>query len=255
MSKIDSAVREILRMDVLASKDTWLVGFHPLIKVLVTIIYIVFTVSFSQFQLEKLLLMILYPAVLFILGEVSFREGIRRLRIILPLVCLIGIFNPIFDRREVFIFSGFVVTSGMISMITLMIKGVLCVFASYLLIATTRIEKICYGLRQIHMPAVLVTQILLTYRYISLLLSEAGKTWQAYSLRAPEQKGIHIKAWGSLLGGLLLRSMDRASALYESMTLRGYHGEFDYSNTIKMNWKDMGYLTIWCLIFVMIKFI
>lgn len=255
MSKIESAVREIYRMDELASKDTWLVSLHPLVKVLVTIIYIVFTVSFSQFQLEKLLLMILYPAVLFILGEVSFRESIRRLRIILPLVCLIGIFNPIFDRNEVFIFSGFVVTSGMISMVTLMIKGVLCVLASYLLIATTRVEKICYGLRQIHVPAVLVTQILLTYRYISLLLSEAGKTWQAYSLRAPGQKGIHIKAWGSLLGGLLLRSMDRASALYESMTLRGFHGEFSYSNTIPIRWKDVGYLIIWCLIFILIKYI
>ena len=49
---------------------------------------------------------------------------------------------------------------------------------------------------------------------------------QAYSLRAPGQKGIHISAWGSFLGQLLLRSMDRAQALYESMELRGFSGEF-----------------------------
>ena len=48
---------------------------------------------------------------------------------------------------------------------------------------------------------------------------------QAYSLRAPGQKGIHISAWGSFLGQLL-RSMDRAQALYESMELRGFSGEF-----------------------------
>ena len=40
------------------------------------------------------------------------------------------------------------------------------------------------------------------------------------------QKGIHISVWGSFLGQLLLRSMDRAQALYESMELRGFCGEF-----------------------------
>ena len=49
---------------------------------------------------------------------------------------------------------------------------------------------------------------------------------QAYSLRAPNQKGIHISAWGSFLGQLLLRSMDRAQELYYSMLLRGFRGEF-----------------------------
>ena len=53
---------------------------------------------------------------------------------------------------------------------------------------------------------------------------------QAYSLRAPGQKGIHISAWGSFLGQLLLRSMDRAQELYSSMELRGFRGEFFYSD-------------------------
>ena len=69
----------------------------------------------------------------------------------------------------------------------------------------------------------LVTTILLTYRYIVLLLQEANRISTAYALRAPGQKGIHFRAWGSLLGQLLLRSMDRAQLVYESMLLRGYH--------------------------------
>ena len=52
----------------------------------------------------------------------------------------------------------------------------------------------------------------------------------AYQLRAPGQKGIHVSAWGSFLGQLLLRSMDRASTLYDSMCLRGFYGEFYYAN-------------------------
>ena len=34
------------------------------------------------------------------------------------------------------------------------------------------------------------------------------------------------------LGQLLLRSMDRAVALYESMELRGFHGEFYYAEKV-----------------------
>ena len=109
-------------------------------------------------------------------------------------------------------------------MVTLMIKGIYSVLAAYLLIATTSIEKICYALRLLHIPAILVTQVLLTYRYNTVLLEEANRMTQAYSLRAPNQKGVHFKVWGTLAGQLLLRSMDRANEVYEIMTLRGYQG-------------------------------
>ena len=98
--------------------------------------------------------------------------------------------------------------------------------ASFLLMATTTIEAICRALRQLHVPKLLTNLLLLTFRYVGLLLSEVAVMQQAYSLRAPGQKGIHISAWGSFLGQLLLRSMDRAQALYESMELRGFSGEF-----------------------------
>ena len=81
---------------------------------------------------------------------------------------------------------------------------------------------VCAALRQLHVPRVLVTTILLTYRYIVLLLQEGNRISTAYALRAPGEKGIHFRAWGSLLGQLLLRSVDRAQLVYESMMLRGY---------------------------------
>ena len=114
-------------------------------------------------------------------------------------------------------------------MLTLMMKGIFCLMASFLLAATTSIEDVCRALRQLHVPKVLTSLLLLTFRYISVLLDEAAIMTDAYRLRAPGQKGVHISAWGSFLGQLLLRSMDRATALYESMELRGYHGEFHYA--------------------------
>lgn len=145
----------------------------------------------------------IYPIVLFILGDISFTDALKRLRIVLPLVCFVGLFNPFFDRKPALEIGAFVVTAGMVSMATLMLKGIYSVLAAYLLIASTSIEKICSAMRMLHIPAILVTQVLLTYRYISVLLDEAGRITEAYSLRAPKQKGVHFKVWGSLAGQLL----------------------------------------------------
>ena len=92
------------------------------------------------------------------------------------------------------------------------------------LIATTSIEAICYALRQIRIPQVLVVIILLIYRYIFIMGQEAERIMTAYKLRAPSQKGINYKAWGPLVGQWLIRSMDRAESVYESMQLEALGG-------------------------------
>lgn len=255
MSKLGNTLYELHTIENLAEKDQWMNRMHPLVKLILTVIYIGVVVSFSKYDLAHLLLMGVYPIVLFVLGEISFRESFWHLRVILPLVCVVGIFNPFFDRQILFYLGGFGVTGGMISMMALVVKGCYSVFASYLLIATTTIEQICYALMRLRVPAVFVTQLLLTYRYVSVLLSEANRMMQAYSLRAPRQKGIHFKAWGSFVGQLLLRSMDRAAVVYESMTLRGYRGEFQYAVREKCRGKDLVWLAVWCSVFAGIRFV
>lgn len=253
MNKLGGAIYEIRYMDEMAEKDQWLNRIHPLAKLILTAAYIAVTVSFPKYSLEGLLCMGVYPTVLFILGEIPFRDSLRRLRIVLPLVCLVGLFNPFFERQPLFALGGITVTAGMVSMLTLMIKGIYSVLASYLLIASTSIEKICYAMRLLHIPSVLVTQVLLTYRYISVLLGEANRMMQAYSLRAPNQKGVHFKVWGTLAGQLLLRSMDRAGEVYESMELRGYQGEFCYAASGPCRGKDYLYFLGWGAAFLLVR--
>ena len=255
MSKLDHALYEIHHMDTLANRDQWMNRIHPLVKLALTVIYIAVTVSFHKYDLTGLLRMGIYPIALFILGDVSFRDALRRLRIVLPLVCFVGLFNPLFDRQPALTAGRFVITAGMISMLTLMVKGIYSVLAAYLLIASTTIEKICYAMRLLHIPGIIVTQILLTYRYVSVLLSEANRITQAYSLRAPKQKGVHFKVWGSLAGQLLLRSMDRANDVYESMTLRGFHGTFFYGGKTAPGSRDILWLVCWLILFLLLKLI
>lgn len=255
MDKTGNAIYEIHHMDALAARNQWVNQIHPLVKFVVTVVYIAVVVSFQKYDVAGLAGMVVYPLAVFILSELSFRDSVKRLRIVLPLVCFIGIFNPFFDKAQVTI-MGIRMSAGVLSMITLMMKGIFSVLASYLLIATTSIEKLCYALRLLHVPQLLVTQILLTWRYVTVLLTEVNQMTQAYALRAPRQKGIHFKVWGSLTGQLLLGSMDRANAVYESMTLRGYNGNFTYIRE-KVQWRcqDVCYLVIWIGLIALFRFV
>ncbi len=213
-------------MDALAMEDRWVGKIHPLVRLFVTLLYIVTVVSFPKYDLAGVLSMAVLPVIWFITADISVTDALRRLRIVLPLVMIIGIFNPFFDRAPAAAVFGTRISGGVLSMLTLMGKAVLTVLTSYLLIATTPVRQICSALRKIRVPKIIVTEILLIYRYITVLLAETQRIRDAYMLRAPGQKGIARKAWGPLVGQLLLRSMDRAGVLYESMQLRGFRGEF-----------------------------
>ena len=263
MSKINKAIGEIQNLTQMAEQDQWMNRIHPLVKLLLTVMYIGVTVSFDKYDFSGVLSMAVYPIIIFILSDLSFKNALYRMRVVLPMVCIVGVFNPFFDKEVAgYIELGttadgvmrtLVVTGGVVSMLSLMVKGFLTVMAAYVLIATTTIEKICYALRLIHVPKIIVTEILLIYRYITLLLTEAKRVVQAYSLRAPGQNGIKFSAWGSLVGQMLIRSMDRAENVYDSMCLRGFDGEFFIGEKVDFRGRDAVFLLFGIVVFVVFR--
>lgn len=254
MGKINEAIHSIHYLDAAATQDKWINKIHPLGKMIVTFSYIFILLSFSKYELIGVLGMLLYPLILFPLGKLSFQTSIRQLRFVFFMVCLVGIANPLLDRGVVMYAGTIGISAGMISMMTLLGKGLLAVLASYLLIITTSIEQICYGLRLIHVPKILVTVLLLIYRYIVVLLKETERLMQAYAMRAPGQKGIHVKVWGPLIGQLLLRSIDRAQLVYESMQLRGFAGEFQGKEFQGSIWASVFYTIVWLLVLAVFRY-
>ena len=255
MDKLSQAQSELREMDALAAEDSPIHRLHPLCKLLVTVAYIATVVSFPKYDFTGLVVMVLYPVFLFQAALIPVGTCFYKLRVVLPLVCAVGLVNPFLDKMPLLQFGNLTVTGGMVSMVTLMLKGVFSLMASFLLIATTPIDSLCAALRRLHVPSLLTTLLLLTYRYIGVMLEEVGIMTEGYKLRAPGQKGIHISAWGSFLGQLLLRSMDRAQELFDSMQLRGFRGEFFYANVPPCKFSGILY-TIACVgMFLLARFI
>ena len=254
MNKMEKALGELGHMDELAVQDSPVHAMNAGAKLLCTVIYILTVMSFDKYDLSGLIPMLLWPVLMFQMSGLSVSTCFYKLRIVLPLVMAVGLFNPIFDREIMLQIGGIGISGGVISMITLMLKGVLCLMASFLLVATTPFDNICAALRRVHFPAMLVTLLLLTYRYVGVMTEELAVMTDAYHLRAPGQKGIHVSAWGSFLGQLLLRSMDRAQELYSSMLLRGYHQHFHYAPVKPFRSRDAVYLILSLLFFTVVKF-
>ncbi|MBR2188777.1 MAG: cobalt ECF transporter T component CbiQ [Eubacterium sp.] len=255
MNKMNQALRELSQMDDLAAQHSVIHDRNAAAKLLSTIVYILAAVSFSKYDLAGLIPMVLWPVFLFQLSGIPVRLCFYKPRVILPLVMAVGLLNPFFDKTPLLYLGSVPVSGGVVSMLTLMLKGIFCLMASFLLMASTPVDSLCAALRNWHVPGILVTLFLLTYRYIGVMTEELAVMTDAYHLRAPGQKGIHVSAWGSFLGQLLLRSMDRAQELYASMQLRGYHGHFHYAPWKPFDRRDAVYVALNMVFFVVVRFV
>lgn len=257
MSKLGSAISELSSIEEQAGEKTWINQMHPLVKLVVTVVYTILVVSFGKYDLSGIFTMVIYPLIFFIACNISLQLCLKRIKVVMPVILIMGICNPLLDRSVVCEVYGIQITGGVISMLTLVTKGVLTVAAVYLFVVTTTMDKICNALRAVHIPEIIVSVVALSYRYLYVLLKETDKIVQAYSLRAPNQKGINIRSWGSLVGLLLLRSIDRATAVYESMNLRGYGMSQERRSRIrkeKFRGIDFIWLSVWLFILIVCRY-
>jgi len=252
MSKLSNSLSEIRLLDELAKRESPVHRLHPVAKILTTVIYLTVVISFGRDEVSGLLPFILYPVLIFAVTEMPVLPFFKRLLLVSPLLLGIGILNPVFARQTVSL-AGFEFSQGWLTFLSIMLKGSLTVIAGLLLIATTGMDKLAAGLRALKIPKAFVLQLLLTYRYIYVLIEEVSMLQRAYYLRAPGQKGIYFSVWGSLAGQVLLRTIDRSQRLYHAMILRGFRGEYHMGKQAWFSLKDNVYILGWALFFVVCR--
>lgn len=253
MFNIKDSLYNLLLLDDLAKMESSIHRVHPLMKLVTTVVFLAVVLSFGRYETGALLPFFFYPVVILAVAEIPIGPIIKRIMLVSPFIIGIGILNPVFDTQTVLVFD-YEISRGWITFLAILIKTFLTVGASLLLIATTGMDRLAAALRMLKVPKIFVLQLLLTYRYISVLIEEVSRMLRAYSMRAPRQKGIHCSVWGSFAGQLILRTYDRAQRVYQSMNLRGYTGEYHNGNLTSIRYKDVIYLLGWSLFFIMARF-
>ena len=228
---------------------------HPLPKLILTLLFLVLVTSVPKYRLDLVLAMAVYLWIYVMASYLSVKPCFKQLKVLFGMLFLIGLANPVFDRAAAFSIGKIVISYGVISMLTLYLKGVLAVIFSWLLVKTTGMEGILEAFSCLHLPGLLITVIMLIFRYISVLLEEASRLWTAYHLRAPGQKGVHYKVWGSFIGSLLIRSMDRAEVVYQSMEMRGFSEQSWKRRKTRVDAKSLLFLAGFASLMLLIRFV
>lgn len=251
MSKIESALMNLGRLDRIARTDSPIHRLDPRAKLITALVFIVTVVSFDRYAVAGLIPFFLYPAVM--VGRARIPAGylFRRILIAAPFAVAVGMFNPLLDHRILLHIGSVPVSGGWISFVSILLRVILTVAAALILIATSGLYSVCGAMRSLGAPNVFTVQILFLYRYLFVLAEETLRTLRARSLRDFRHRHVGIRLFGVLVGHLFLRTLDRAQRIHAAMLSRGFAGEIRMDRAAAgPGWRDLTFSGGWIVLFI-----
>lgn len=222
-------------------KDSPLHRLDARVKIPLTLAYILLTSLLPSAAWLAYLLLLLINLALALLSTLGIPFVLKRALLALPfmLAAVPLLFTGPDPRIKLLTGNNWAVLisqPGLIRFISIAIKSWLSLQAAILLAATTPFSTIAVALRSLHFPKLLVSIVSLMWRYLFLMLDQAGRLLRARSARSgalPPRPGLHpggklrwrARVTGGMAGNLFLRSLERSDRVYAAMLSRGYDGE------------------------------
>jgi cobalt/nickel transport system permease protein len=172
---------------------------------------------------------------------------LRRASIALPLAGMAALSVP-FTQAGKTLWSGglfswtlTITDQGLWLFLSVIAKAWLSVLVSGLLVATTPFPELLKAMRTLRVPAVLVTIVSFTYRYLFVLVDEAQRLQRAREARSAGAGGTALwrsKVLGGMIGSLFIRSYERSERIYQAMLSRGYAGQLHSMTQLAWGARD-----------------
>ena len=138
---------------------------------------------------------------------------------------------------------GFLTLSltGSMRLLVLSAKVAAMVSLILVLLATTSLPNIFKAARALYLSRLLVFLMLLTYRYVFLLIDEFARLRTALRVRGFRNRAdLHsYRTIGQVAGTLLVRGADRSERVGQAMRCRGFDGEFRSLDDFRSTWLDV----------------
>jgi cobalt/nickel transport system permease protein len=255
MGALENSLFNIGYLETLSQQATPIHRLDPRVKLLTTLGFIVAVVSFPKYAVLGLMPFILYPVALIALGHLPASYLGKKILIAAPFAFFIGVFNPLLDRQTLVQLGPLAISGGWVSFAAILLKFILTVSAALILVAVTGFNQVCLALQRLGMPRLFVLQLLFLYRYLFVLAEEALRMMRARALRSFNGRGLGFGTYSSMLGHLLLRTLDRAHRLHLAMLSRGFDGEIRLLRTLHLSGRDVGFLLGWSGFFAFFRLV
>lgn len=251
-----SLEKAILRLNASAAADSADQVIDVRVRLLTTLIFIGVVLSVPIDNPGALIWYFAFPIVSAECSGIGYGRILCQSCIVLPLVALVGAFNPLLDRQAAFSIGSVTVSHGWVTFMSLLLRGLLAFQALAVLVRSAGFLGFCSALRKLGAPNVLVTQLYMLYRYATVLLEETLSMHRARQARGFGRRSYPLSMWGVFVGQLLLRSVARATRIHRAMVARGFNGHIDYApvqhHTTR---RSVLYLLLWSGLFVTLRFV
>ena len=253
MPKIDKSL--VILDKVATGGSSGIVKIDPRALILVTVVYLCIMLGVKPTHVDVLLWYAVYPIVCAPILGLTYTSVFLQSLVILPLVLLIGMFNPIVDKTPVATIGDISITNGWLLFAGVIIRGLLSMQALLLLIISIGFVGIIRGLRRLGLPKFLTVQLLMVFRYIRVLIEEGLTMKRARQARSYGQKKLNIRLWGVLIGQLFLRSVARAERVHKAMLARGFAGDMhlNYNRGTVWAWSSTFFVVLWVFVFLFLR--
>lgn len=236
-AKTISALR---RADEAHLHKTAMTAIHPAAHLTATLAFVVAVLAHGRYDFSGLVPFMLYPAAIMLLGDIPFGLIAPRVAVALPFAALVGAAGLLFTADK---------SAAWLVFFVICAKCIICAAAALLLVCVCGMGGITLALNFFKLPRLLVAQLSFTYRYLFVLGEEIISVICAHSLRS-HGRGVSLKRFGSVCGGLFLRSLKRADAVYAAMLCRGFTGTMPSSKSKPFSRTDAAWLSCWLVFFI-----
>ena len=176
------------------------------------------------------------------LAGVGPREIRRRARFVLPLVLVVAVFVPLVrEGGQAWELGPFTVhETGLQIFASVAAKATIGTIAAVLLAATTSFPSVLRGLEAMHMPRLLILIAAFMYRYLFVIVEEAGRMRAALAARGFRPRtALQVGALGRVATAMFLRTYARGERVYQAMLARGYSGRMPQLTPLAFGRADL----------------
>ncbi|UCD71231.1 MAG: cobalt ECF transporter T component CbiQ [Syntrophobacterales bacterium] len=218
--------------------------FHdldPRIKIIVASLFS--TIVAIADRTEVLLLALLFSVFCVILSSLSMGKLIRRLFLVNGFILVLWVVLPFtYPGKTLFSVGPLDATAeGIRYACSITIKSNAIILACIALLGTTPIFKLAHALRHLYVPDKLVQLLFFSYRYIHVIYLEYVRLVNAMKVRCfhPRSDLHTYKAYGHLVGMVVLKSYDCSERVHDAMLCRGFKGKFWVLDHFSLERRDL----------------
>lgn len=226
----------------------------PRFKIIIFILFSVLCATASGLKIP--LLCLVYSLILLLIGKLKLKPLTSRLFVANSFIAFIWFFIPLSYNQAPYLEIGVLKISqeGLFYALSITLKCNAIILSTIALLSTSSVFSLAHAMLHLKMPTKLVTVFFLFYRYISVIHDEYLRIRKAAILRGFVPKNnIHTyKTFAYIIGGMLIKSYERAEEIYKAMLCRGFTGYFPLFEHFKTQKSDIIFSIVSLMIFALI---